>query len=346
MSSMESTQSKKSQTAAAFTVAAMYQFADLGEGCGAHVTLREPLREFMAARDINGTILLAHEGINGTVAGSADAIAELVEFLRTDSIFKGKLNHLELKFAEADKQPFLRSKVRLKKEIVTMGAYPFAHDDTEETGDTVSQVLRTIDSTEIVGTYVDAEQWNALIDDPEVTLIDTRNDYEVAVGTFAKADGQAAVDPKTESFREFPNFVEQQLDPAKHKKVAMYCTGGIRCEKATAYLMQRGFEAVYHLKGGILRYLETVEPEESRWQGECYVFDRRVTVGHDLQPGSYVLCFACGRPVKNEDTSHQHYVKGVSCPQCIDEYTDEQRAGFAERQRQLELAKARGENLS
>ncbi len=316
------------------TIAALYQFADLGEGCDRHRSLREPVYDFMVERDIKGTLLIAHEGVNGTVAGTSDAIADLLAFLRNDALFAGKLDDLEVKFAHAEAQPFLRLKVRLKKEIVTMGAFPFLRDDDQPD-------LRVIDPTEVVGTYVEPEDWNALIDDPDVTLIDTRNEYEVAVGTFKKADGQKAIDPQTDTFREFPQYVDDHLDPAQHTKVAMFCTGGIRCEKATAYLKQRGFENVYHLKGGILKYLETIKANDSRWEGECYVFDRRVTVDHNLQPGSYRMCYACGRPVGEADVQHEHYAKGVSCPTCFDEYTDEQRARFAERQKQMELAKAR-----
>jgi UPF0176 protein len=311
------------------TIAALYQFADLGEQREAHHALREPVREIMANHEIKGSILLAHEGINGTVAGPAAGIEAFVHFLKHDPIFQGKLDHMELKFAYAEDQPFKKLKVLLKKEIVTMGA-PLSPEQASNLEG-------------MVGKYVEPADWNALIDDPEVTLVDTRNDYEFAVGTFEKATGETALDPDTESFSDFPQYVDTHLDPAKHKKVAMFCTGGIRCEKATAYLKQQGFEDVFHLKGGILKYLETVDEKETRWQGECYVFDGRVTVDHSLEQGNYVTCFACGRPVSEEGLTHELYEPGVSCGQCYDEYTDDQRIRFAERQKQIDLAKTRGE---
>jgi UPF0176 protein len=190
----------------------------------------------------------------------------------------------------------------------------------------------------VVGTYVDPEQWNALLSDPELTLIDTRNDYEYAIGSF-----RGAVDPGLKTFREFPDWVRENLDPARHRKVAMFCTGGIRCEKASSYLLEQGFEAVYHLKGGILKYLEEVPRDQSVWDGECFVFDDRVAVNHDLERGSYDQCFACRHPISAEDLQSPHYQKGVSCPHCIGQQSDEQRERFAERQRQVELARQRGE---
>ena len=214
--------------------------------------------------------------------------------------------------------PFYRTKVKLKKEIVTMG-------------------VETIDPNKIVGTYVKPSEWNALISDPDVLLVDTRNDYEVNIGQF-----QGAVNPKTETFREFPQYVKANLNPEQHKKVAMYCTGGIRCEKSTAYLKEQGFEAVYHLEGGILKYLEEVPKADSMWQGECFVFDNRVAVDHSLVKGQYDQCFACRYPVSVADKASEHYIQGVSCPHCFDKVDEQQRQRFKEREKQMELSRARG----
>lgn len=286
----------------------MYQFTPV-DSPGA---LRAPLREQMGRHGIRGTLLLADEGINGTVAGERAGIDALLAWLRDDARFPG-LTHKE-SFAEA--MPFKRAKVRLKREIVTMG-------------------VPGIDPRQSVGTYVDPRDWNALVDDPGVTLIDTRNGYEVALGTF-----RGAADPETDSFRAFPRYVDEHLDPEQHPKVAMFCTGGIRCEKATAYLKQRGFKDVFHLRGGILKYLEEVPPEQSRWDGECYVFDERVSVGHGLRPGGYGLCYGCGLPVSAEDARQPGYERGVSCPVCVDRLTDEQKARFRMRQQQLDAERA------
>lgn len=285
-------------------VAALYQFTPVAEPG----SLRAPLAALMDEHGIRGTLLLAAEGINGTVAGPRGGIDALLAWLRDDTRFPG-LSHKE---SFADEMPFKRAKVRLKQEIVTMGK-------------------PGIDPLRTVGTYVDPADWNALVDDPDVTLVDTRNGYEVALGTF-----RGAADPGTESFREFPDYVDQHLDPEKHPKVAMFCTGGIRCEKATAYLKERGFKDVLHLRGGILKYLEEVPPEESRWDGECYVFDGRVSVGHGLRPGDYGLCYGCGLPVSEDDTRKPGYEKGVSCPACVDTLTDDQKARFRMRQAQLD----------
>ncbi len=236
-------------------VAALYQFVSLPD----FRELREPLRALCEAHAIRGTILLAQEGINGTIAGTDDAIDALIEELRNGALFGGRLDNLELKYSTAPAMPFQRMKVRLKKEIVTLGD-------------------RATDPTKQVGTYVDAAEWNALIADSETLLIDTRNGFEVEMGTF---DG--AVNPKLSRFGEFRDYAARELDPGKHRRIAMFCTGGIRCEKASAYLLARGFTEVYHLKGGILKYLETVPEEDSRWQGECFVFDERVALGHGLQ---------------------------------------------------------------
>jgi len=239
----------------AYRVAAFYQFAALPD----YRELREPLRALCAALGLKGSVLLAHEGINGTVAGTGDGIAAFVEALQHGNLFGDRLNHLELKYSTADAMPFQRLKVRLKKEIVTLGD-------------------ASADPTRRVGTYVDAINWNDLIADPETLVLDTRNAFEVAMGTF-----EGAVDPGIRSFGEFKQFTAQKLDPAKHRKIAMFCTGGIRCEKASAYLLSRGFAEVFHLKGGILKYLEGVPERESRWRGECFVFDERVALGHGLR---------------------------------------------------------------
>ncbi|MHA7880761.1 MAG: oxygen-dependent tRNA uridine(34) hydroxylase TrhO [Saccharospirillum sp.] len=293
------------------TVTALYHFVRLED----YPQYRQPLLDLMHEQGIRGTLLLAAEGINGTVAGSADAINTLLDWLKQQPPFAG-LSHKE---SFCDAMPFYRTKVKLKKEIVTMG-------------------VEGIDPRHIVGTYVKPQDWNALISDPEVVLVDTRNDYEVAIGTF-----KGAVNPNTQTFREFPAYVEQTLDPSRHKKVAMFCTGGIRCEKSTAYLRQQGFDEVYHLEGGILKYLEEVPEAESLWQGECFVFDNRVTVGHGLVPGHYDQCHACRMPISDDDKQHAHYEKGVSCPHCYDKVTEVRRQRFIERERQVQLAKARGE---
>lgn len=292
----------------AIVVAALYRFVPLDD----YIQLQQPILEQMKAQEVRGTLLLAGEGINGTIAGSRQGIDGLLEFLRADP----RLAEMEVKESSCDEMPFKRSRVRLKKEIVTLG-------------------VEGINPLDAVGTYVDPEDWNALISDPDVTLIDTRNDYEVAIGTFKGAES-----PETHSFREFPKYVEENLDPSQHKKVAMFCTGGIRCEKSTALLKQRGFEEVYHLRGGILRYLEVVPEHESQWEGECFVFDRRVSVGHGLQVSDHVMCFGCGWPVTRDQQLHPDYVPGVHCPNCAGEITHEQRRRFTERQRQIEQEKA------
>lgn len=294
------------------TVCAMYKFVRLAD----YTRIRPRLLEVMESNLVKGTLLLAEEGINGTIAGSQKGIDKVLAFLQSDD----RLSDITYKNSYVDENPFPRTKVKLKKEIVTMG-------------------VEGIDPNLTVGTYVKPQDWNELISDPEVLLVDTRNDYEVEIGTFKNA-----VNPDTETFREFPDYVAQNLDKTKHKKVAMFCTGGIRCEKSTAYLKEQGFEEVYHLEGGILKYLEEVPKEETMWEGECFVFDGRVAVNHDLEQGSYDQCFACRYPITEEDKQSEHYVKGVSCPRCIDKYTDEQRSRFAERERQVALAKERGES--
>ena len=292
-------------------VAAMYQFVTVDDPAG----LRGPLLQVMQDNGLCGTLLLAGEGINGTVAGPREGIDALLDWLREPKRFPG-LSHKE---SYCEEMPFLRCKVKLKKEIVTMG-------------------IEGVDPKDVVGSYVKPKDWDALIKDPDVVLVDTRNDYEVQIGTFKNA-----INPETDSFREFPAFIAQNLDPAKHKKVAMFCTGGIRCEKSTSYLKSQGFDQVYHLEGGILKYLETIPESESSWQGECFVFDERVTVDHQLNKGHYDQCNACRMPITEAEKASEHYVHGVSCPHCYAKTSPEQRERFAERQRQVELARARGE---
>jgi len=296
----------------AIVVVALYKFVQLDD----YEALRQPLLDTLVANGVKGTLLLAREGINGTIAGPQSGIDAVLDYLRSDQ----RLAELSFKLSFNDENPFARTKVKLKKEIVTMG-------------------VEGIDPNLVVGTYVKPQDWNALISDPEVIVVDTRNDYEVEIGTF-----KDALNPDTETFREFPKYVEDNLDNTKHKKVAMYCTGGIRCEKSTAYLKEQGFEEVYHLEGGILKYLEEVPKEESLWQGECFVFDGRVAVNHDLEQGQYDQCFACRFPLTEQKMASEHYVKGVSCHRCHESVTDEQRARFAERERQIQLAEQRGEN--
>ncbi|WP_017937854.1 rhodanese-related sulfurtransferase [Zestomonas thermotolerans] len=290
-------------------VAALYKFVTLTD----HVALREPLLQTMLANGIKGTLLLAEEGINGTVSGTREGIDSLLAWLKSDP----RLADLEHKESYCDAQPFYRTKVKLKKEIVTLG-------------------VPGVDPNRRVGTYVEPKDWNALIADPEVLLIDTRNDYEVAIGTF-----EGAIDPETRSFRQFPEFVRARFDPARHKKVAMFCTGGIRCEKASSFMLEAGFEQVFHLKGGILKYLEEVPEEQSKWHGECFVFDNRVTVRHDLSRGDYDLCHACRNPISAEDRQSASYVPGISCPHCWDSLPERTRESARERQKQIELARAR-----
>ena len=295
----------------AIVISTFYRFAALPD----FRSLREPLLKTLLRHDVRGTVLLAAEGVNGTVAGSREGIDAVLEGIRADS----RLRELRARESFSAENPFYRTRVKLKKEIVTMG----------EPG---------IDPRFMAGAYVAPERWNELIDDPEVLVLDTRNRYEVEIGSF-----ENAVNPETDSFREFPEYVRENLDPAKHRKVAMFCTGGIRCEKSTAYLKQQGFDEVYHLQGGILSYLESVPPEDSRWRGECFVFDNRVTVDHRLEPGTYDQCHACRMPISDEDKQSPHFEKGVSCPHCHERQTGERAKRFAERQRQVDLARARGE---
>ena len=293
-------------------VCALYKFVTLEN----YQALRQPIQDVMEKNHVRGTLLLANEGINGTIAGSRHAIDTVITWLKSDP----RLAELECKESITSVMPFNRTKVKLKKEIVTMG-------------------IEGIDPKQVVGTYVNAQDWNSLIDDPEVLVIDTRNDYEFQVGTFKNA-----INPNTQSFREFPQYVKENLDSDKHKKVAMFCTGGIRCEKSTAFLKQQGFDEVYHLKGGILKYLEEMPIESTLWEGECFVFDERVTVNHQLKKGSYDQCNACRLPITEVDKISDKYQQGVSCPHCFDKVTIEQRARFSEREKQMALAKQRGES--
>ena len=293
-----------------FVVAAFYKFAPLPD----FEERRAPLFETLDAAGVMGTVLLASEGVNGTISGTRAGIDTALAALRALPGCEG-LDHKE---AIAESLPFHRLKVRLKREIVTMG-------------------VPGVDPNALVGTYVAPTDWNDLISDPDVVLIDTRNDYEVGVGTF-----KGAIDPETTSFREFPDWFRKFNQENKPKKVAMFCTGGIRCEKATNFVKSEGVEDVYHLHGGILKYFEDVDTEDSLWEGECFVFDNRVTVDHDLQPGSYDMCHACKWPITEEEKKHPNYEPGVACPRCHGLITDAQRTRFQERQKQMRLARERG----
>ena len=306
-----STTSVNTELSNTITICALYKFVRLD----AFESLREPLINKMTSVEVKGTLLLAAEGINGTIAGPQQGVDIVLAFLNEQP----SLDHIAYKESYAQTNPFHRTKVKLKTEIVTMG-------------------VEGIDPSQVVGTYVKPKDWNALISDPEVLLVDTRNDYEIEIGTFKNA-----INPNTTTFREFPEYVEKNLDKNKHKKVAMYCTGGIRCEKSTAYLKEQGFEEVYHLEGGILKYLEEVPSAETMWQGECFVFDGRVAVNHDLEQGQYDQCFACRFPITEAEKESEHYIEGVSCHRCYDKVTDAQRSRYAERQRQIALAASRGE---
>jgi len=295
-------------------VAALYKFARMSD-CE---TIRGELADLCLSEGVKGTLLLAREGINGTIAGSDRAIDRVVAFIRA---LPG-LADLDVKYSAAETMPFHRMKVRMKREIVTMGE-------------------PQVDPLAGTGHYVPPQDWNALISEPGTIVIDTRNDYEVAVGTFA-----GAIDPGTASFRDFPAWFraerERLLGSGEQPKVAMFCTGGIRCEKSTAFLKAEGIEEVYHLQGGILKYLETIPADQSLWQGECFVFDERVAVGHGLELGTHELCRACRWPVSPEDRASPLYTSGVSCPACHSQRSEAQRAGYAERDRQERLARSRG----
>jgi len=294
-----------------FTICALYKFSRLDD----FEKMQRPLRDFMDSLNVRGTLLLAREGINGTISGSDSAINKILDYLNADK----RLRDLEYKFSYSETIPFKRLKVKLKEEIVTLG-------------------IADVDPNYSVGTYVRAKDWNELISDPEVVLIDTRNNYEFEIGSF-----KGAINPNTETFRQFPSYTKNNLEQYRNKKIAMFCTGGIRCEKSTAYLKSEGFENVYHLQGGILKYLEEVEEEESLWEGECFVFDDRVAVKHNLELGQYDQCHACRYPITEEDKIHPHYEKGASCPRCYGTKDVTQINRYREREKQIQLAKARGE---
>jgi UPF0176 protein len=291
-----------------FVVVTFYKFVSLTN----FVEMRPVLLNHCKNQELKGTILLAQEGINGTIAGTRHQIDTVIAYLRSDE----RLQDLEVKESYADTNPFKRMKVKLKKEIVTLG-------------------VPEVDPHQFVGNYVPPQQWNDLITDPDVILIDTRNDYEVEIGTF-----KGAKNPHTQTFRQFPEYVKSNLDPSKHQKVAMFCTGGIRCEKATSFLLNEGFKEVYHLQGGILKYLEEVPPEESLWEGECFVFDQRVAVTHGVEKGHYEMCLGCGHPITKEDKLSPVYEEGICCPHCIEELTLEKRKRQEEKMRQLQLSQA------
>ncbi|MCB5411049.1 rhodanese-related sulfurtransferase [Pseudogemmobacter faecipullorum] len=292
-------------------VCALYHFTRFPDPAA----LREPLAALCLAEGVRGSLLLAGEGVNGTIAGSRSGIDAVLAHLKSLPGCAG----LDSKESYAQTMPFGRMKVKLKREIVTMG-------------------IEGVDPKASVGHYVQPQDWNALISAPDVAVIDTRNDYEVAIGTF-----EGAVDPETRSFRDFPAWWEENKERFHNKRIAMFCTGGIRCEKSTNYLISQGVEDVFHLKGGILKYLEEVPAGQSLWKGECYVFDGRVSVGHGLVPGDYHSCGACRRPIPAEDRQSPHYEPGVCCPACLEEYSAEDRARFREREKQMRLAEARGE---
>ena len=298
-----------------FLTAALYKFVALPD----FVELQAPLLSCCENNKVKGTLLLAEEGINGTISGSPEGIHTVLTYLRSDPIFANRLADLVHKESYADKMPFYRMKVRLKREIVTLG-------------------VPGVDPNKMAGTYVKPEDWNALISDPDVILVDTRNDYEVSIGTF-----KGAINPKTTNFRDLPKWIRQEKSLRDKPKVAMFCTGGIRCEKSTAFLRSEGFEEVYHLQGGILKYLEEVPKEQSLWKGECFVFDERVSVDHDLKPGQYEMCRACRHPLSTEDRKSEFFELGVSCPHCHGQKTEERKKAYAERQRQVELADSRNQ---
>ncbi len=294
-------------------VSALYQFKDWPD----FAQQREPLIDLCSNLGIKGSLLIAAEGINGTVSGSTESIQALKKYLEDVLGF----DSMEYKESWAPKHPFFRLKIKLKKEIVTLGKPQEANPNNQ------------------VGEYLTPKEWNELLKKPNVVLVDTRNDYEYAVGTF-----KGALNPQTTSFRQFPDYVENNLDPSKEDVVAMFCTGGIRCEKASSYMLHKGFKKVYHLKGGILKYLEEIPQEESLWEGECFVFDQRVAVSHGLELGHYDTCHGCRMPLSAEDKESEKYEAGVSCPHCYASLTPDQLNRFRERQKQVELAALRGES--
>ena len=294
------------------TICALYKFTRLDD----FEEIQDPLKLFLDSLNIRGTLLLAREGVNGTIAGDNDSIMKSLDYLQKDNRLVG----LEYKFSYSEKPPFKRLKVKLKKEIVTLG-------------------VSNIDPTFSSGTYVKPADWNELINDPDVVLIDTRNNYEFEIGSF-----KGSINPNTETFRQFPAYTKNNLEKYRDKKIAMFCTGGIRCEKSTAYLKSKGFENVFHLQGGILKYLEEVKEDDSLWEGECFVFDDRVAVKHNLELGKYDQCHACRFPITEEDKEHPHYEKGTSCPRCYGTKNLSQVNRYREREKQVQLAKSRGES--
>ena len=294
-------------------VAALYKFVEIDD----LLSLQSNLYEICKKNNIMGTILIANEGINGTISGKTNEINQTISLLKSDKRF----TNIEIKYSSSDKQPFHRMKVRLKKEIVTIG-------------------LPEINPNKKVGTYVKPDDWNDLISDPNVVVIDARNKYETKIGSF-----QNALDPETSSFREFPDWVKKFKSSKENanKKIAMFCTGGIRCEKASSLMKEEGFEDVYHLQGGILKYLETIDRENSLWNGECFVFDQRVCLTDELEVGSYKMCFACRMPITHEEMQNEKYIEGISCIYWYDKTTKEKKERFGSRQKQILLAKERGE---
>ena len=294
-------------------VAAFYKFIQLDD----LESLQERIESCCQENNVFGIVLLAHEGINSTIAGTREGVGKVLEFIRQDSRFA------DLKWKEscATKQPFRKLRVRLKKEIVTLG-------------------IPGVDPNQLVGTYIKPSEWNALISDPDVFVIDTRNHYETEIGTF-----KGAVDPGLDSFSQLPAWLEKKIKSGEQPRVAMFCTGGIRCEKSTAFLKQAGVKEVYHLEGGILKYLEEVPEDESLWEGECFVFDQRVAVGHGLKLTDYELCRACRFPLRPSEKQSKYFQEGVSCSRCYEQTSGDQKARFAERQKQFELAKSRRESF-
>ena len=299
-----------------FLTVAFYHFVTLDK----KNNIQEHVYNFCEANNIKGTILLADEGINGTISGKEKNIRDFLIFIKKEDLFNGVFSKLEHKESWASKNPFYRMKVRLKKEIVALG-------------------VDGVSPTKNVGKYVKPEEWNNLISDPNTIIIDTRNHYEVDIGTFKNA-----TNPNTSTFRELPSFIEENLDPKTPKKIAMFCTGGIRCEKATSLMLDKGFKDVYHLEGGILKYLETIDKDKSLWEGECFVFDQRVAVTHGLNEGKYDQCYACRHPLSPDEINSSHYIKGISCPYCYNKLTNEKKSSVIERQKQIELAKLRGDD--
>ena len=299
-----------------FLTSTFYHFVELND----YQDLQPSIQKFCDEQMLKGTILLANEGINGTLSGDEEAIRAFHKYIKANPLFNKKFTGLAHKESWASNNPFYRMKVRLKKEIVALGVPG------------VSPIKK-------VGQYVKPSDWNQLISDPDTIVIDTRNGYEVDIGSF-----KGSINPNTETFREFPQYIDKKINPNKDKKIAMFCTGGIRCEKATSLMLEKGFNNVYHLKGGILKYLEEIPKEESLWEGECFVFDQRVAVTHNLLEGHYDQCYACRHPLSPSEIKSVKYTPGVSCPYCYNNISLKKRDSFKERQKQILLAKARGES--